>query len=409
MSGRSTNGKAVRGGGKSVLVIAPTPFFADRGCHVRIYEEVKLLEELGYHPVIGTYHNGRDIPGALTRRIPNIPWYRKLGAGPSYHKPYLDLLLFWTCVKLIREIRPSIIHGHLHEGALIGAILGRLFRIPCVGDFQGSLTQELADYSFAGRNRFVYRLLGAIEGWIDRLPEQVVVSSDALRDDLADRFRVPAERLTSVRDGVGQGFVEQRNPGSRQELGIPEARHVVVFMGVFTRLQGIEILMEAIPIVLDARNDVGFVVIGFPDEEAYAGRLARGGYRERVVFTGRMNYFNISRALALADLAVSPKISETEGNGKLFNYMACGLPTIVFESPVNREILGDSGIYVEKRTPEAFARAILDALAGGPEIRELGERLRARVLERSSWEMNREILAEVYERAIAKTYRYLHK
>lgn len=399
MGGSPLNGQALPAQRKPVVVVAPTPFFADRGCHVRIYEEVKLLEELGHHPVVCTYHNGRDIAGVATRRIPRIPWYRKLGAGPSYHKPYLDLLLFWTCAKLIREIRPGLIHAHLHEGALIGGILGKLFRIPCIADLQGSLTKELADYDFAGRNRLAYGILGAIEGWINRFPDQIVASSEALRADLVDRFQVPPEQVTVVKDGVGREFVDKRNPGSREKFRIPEDQQVIVFMGAFSRLQGIEILMEAMPIVLDERSGVSFLVIGFPGEEEYARQMARRGYGDRVVFTGRVNYLDVSQVLAVADLAVSPKISETEGNGKLFNYMACGLPTVVFESPVNREILGDSGIYVQERTPEAFARAILDALAGGAEIRELGERLRARALERSSWKMNREVLEMVYAKA----------
>ena len=30
------------------MMIAPTPFFADRGCHVRILEEVRILTKLGH-------------------------------------------------------------------------------------------------------------------------------------------------------------------------------------------------------------------------------------------------------------------------------------------------------------------------------------------------------------------------
>ncbi|MBP1729182.1 MAG: glycosyltransferase, YqgM-like family, partial [Deltaproteobacteria bacterium] len=77
-----------------ILMLAPTPFFADRGCHVRILEEARILAALGQRVEIVTYHIGRDLPGIITRRIPAIPWYRKLEAGPSWHKPYLDILLF---------------------------------------------------------------------------------------------------------------------------------------------------------------------------------------------------------------------------------------------------------------------------------------------------------------------------
>jgi len=30
-----------------ILMIAPTPFFADRGCHTQIYEEILALQKLG--------------------------------------------------------------------------------------------------------------------------------------------------------------------------------------------------------------------------------------------------------------------------------------------------------------------------------------------------------------------------
>ena len=104
--------------GMRILIIAPTPFFADRGCHVRILEEARALMALGRQVTICTYHNGRDINGIDARRIVKIPWYSKLSAGPSFHMIYLD--------------------AHLHEGALIGKIVSLLFRVPLVADHQGS-------------------------------------------------------------------------------------------------------------------------------------------------------------------------------------------------------------------------------------------------------------------------------
>ena len=382
-----------------MLVVAPTPFFADRGCHVRIYEEARLLQDLGYRVEICTYHLGRDIPGVATRRIPRVPWYKKEGPGPSYHKLYLDLLLLWTCVRAVREHRPDVIHGHLHEGALIGSLLGRMFSIPCVGDFQGSLTLELTDYGFAGNNRLLYRMLTRIEGWIDRWPDAVVASSEMLGRDLVERFRVPEDQVSLLADGVGQSWPEGPDRITRHDLQLSENHRVVVFLGVLTKLQGVEILMETIALVLDQRSDVSFLVIGFPDEKRYAAELGRRGFGDRAIFTGCMDYLKVPEALAQADLAVSPKLSETEGNGKLFNYMACALPTIVFESPVNRGILGDSGIYVQERNADAFAQAILSALDGGDEVRELGRSLQRRAQETCSWSRNGPVLEAVYTRA----------
>ncbi|HOP40883.1 MAG TPA: glycosyltransferase, partial [Geobacteraceae bacterium] len=120
-----------------ILMLAPTPFFADRGCHVRIYEEARALLRRGHDVRIVTYHLGRDMPGIQTRRIPTVPWYRKLAAGPSRHKPYLDVLLFCTAASEIRRFRPRLLYSHLHEGAFLGVFLKMLFRIPLLFDCQG--------------------------------------------------------------------------------------------------------------------------------------------------------------------------------------------------------------------------------------------------------------------------------
>ena len=69
--------------GLRILMVAPTPYFADRGCHVRIYEEARALRSLGHDVRIATYHIGRDMPGIPVVRIPRIPWYNRLEAGPS--------------------------------------------------------------------------------------------------------------------------------------------------------------------------------------------------------------------------------------------------------------------------------------------------------------------------------------
>ena len=69
-----------------IVMIAPTPFFADRGCHTRIYGEIKGLQQLGHQVVLVTYGLGRDMPGVRTVRCFNFPWYRKLTAGPSVWK-----------------------------------------------------------------------------------------------------------------------------------------------------------------------------------------------------------------------------------------------------------------------------------------------------------------------------------
>jgi hypothetical protein len=105
-----------------ILMIAPTSFFADYGCHVRIWEEIQALQRLGHRVVLTTYHNGDNMPGIDIRRSWDVPWVKRAMVGSSRHKIYLDAALSWRSLRVALAARPTIIHAHLHEGVLIGAV-----------------------------------------------------------------------------------------------------------------------------------------------------------------------------------------------------------------------------------------------------------------------------------------------
>ena len=105
-----------------VLMVAPTPFFGDRGCHIRILEEIRALRGLGVETLLATYAVGHDHPEVRTVRSPRVPWVKTLPVGFSPHRPYLDGLLLGTTLRAARRFRPDILHGHLHEGAALAAV-----------------------------------------------------------------------------------------------------------------------------------------------------------------------------------------------------------------------------------------------------------------------------------------------
>src|SRR5688572_28198219 len=115
-----------------VLMIAPTSFFADYGCHVRILEEARILQKLGHTVTIVTYRNGNDVPDLDIQRTLPIPWRTHYEVGSSRHKLAFDALLGLKTLQLLARRRYDIIHAHLHEGALIGLLLSRLFQLPLV-------------------------------------------------------------------------------------------------------------------------------------------------------------------------------------------------------------------------------------------------------------------------------------
>lgn len=380
-----------------VLMIAPTPFFADRGCHVRILGEIEALQAAGCEVRLCTYHNGRDVPGVETLRIPRVPWYDKLEAGPSNQKYYLDALLLQRSLSAALRQRPDVVHGHLHEGAAIGRVVSRAVRRPLVFDYQGSLTDELAAHAYGKKGGALLRALGAVERWIDAGASRVVASTT--RSSAALRERLGPRRVRTVLDGVDTKTFRPLSPEERREvrrgLGFGDDAVLAVFVGVLAPYQGVDLLLEHARRALDAAPDLHLLIVGYP-EAAYRERAAAAGLADRVTFTGKVPFEETPRLTAAADIALTPKTSLTEGNLKVYNYLACGLPVVAFDSPVNREILGARGVYAAFGDGAAFADEVA-ALARDPERRaRLGRAGREHAVESLSWKRAARELIEVY-------------
>lgn len=387
-----------------IQMIAPTPFFADRGCHVRILEEAKALKQLQNVVTIYTYHNGRDIPEFDIKRILNIPWYNKLEAGPSYHMFYLDALMLLYALKGSYSIKPDVIHAHLHEGVFIGKFCSKLRfkQKPLVFDVQGSLTGEILAHGFM-KEGITSRLYLRFEKILNNMADSIIVSSSNMAEMLANRFEIDRTKINVIPDGVDTDTFncDKDVSGLKNYPGIDPGKKTIIYTGLLNKYQGIDYLLESIPDVVDQVKNVCFLIVGFPNVEEYKRKARKLGIEEYVLFTGKVDYSDIPDYLSLADIAVSPKVPESgEANLKLFTYMASGLPTVVFDHPVNREILGDLGVYARSKDPHSLADCILKLIKNERLSKELSGKVREKAVNDYSWKRSGEKIIEVYNKLI---------
>jgi len=384
-----------------ILMVAPTPFFADRGCHVRILEEARTLQSLGHDVEIVTYHLGRDITGIPVHRTVPVPWYRKLEAGPSWHKIYLDILLMCKVIAVAARFRPHILHAHLHEGALIGSIARLTHHLPLVFDYQGSLTEECIDHGFFAKTSLLARVFATIEYFINNCADAIITSSRLSSDRLSHDSRMTCRAITPIIDGVDTDvFVPREAAPLRQELGLPADTTLIAYLGLLNQYQGIDLLLESIALLKSRNIQAQFLIMGFP-EERYKDEATKRGLSDYIIFTGKIDYALAPRYLACADMAISPKLSLTEANGKLFNYMACGLPVVVFDTPVNREILDDSGVYAAYGDAVSFADRIAELLDNRECLSRHAANVRERAVNVHSWRSRGHALLGLYRSLLA--------
>jgi glycosyltransferase involved in cell wall biosynthesis len=166
-------------------------------------------------------------------------------------------------------------------------------------------------------------------------------------------------------------------------------------LGLLAPYQGTDVLLYAARQVLQEMPDAYFLIMGFPGVESYAALARALGILEHTLFPGRVSYFEAPRGLALGDVAVAPKMSATEGSGKILDYMAMALPVVAFDTPVSREILGDLGVYAEYGSADSLARCLLELLRDAEGARALGRRLRERA-ESFSWSQGIAKVVDLY-------------
>ncbi len=392
---------------QTVLMIASTSFFADYGCHVRILEEIRALQNRNHRVVLATYHNGDDIPGIDIRRSWDVPWLKRAMVGSSRHKLYLDVGLSWRCLRVALALRPTIIHAHTHEAGLMGVTLKRMLRVPLVLDYQGSMVHEMLDHGFITRTSPLFKPLAGLESRINRWADAVITSTHNAASLLRRDNAVDPHRLHTVIDSVnterfhpfdGSPQWEERRRTLRHQLGIPEGRRIIVYLGLLAPYQGTNVLLEAASRLIPRFPNLHFLIMGYPDPGSYRAYAESLGIADHITLPGRIFYRDAHAYLALGDIAVAPKMSMTEGSGKISNYMAMGLPVVTFDSPVSREMLGDIGVYAEMGSSSDLAEKLALLLNAPAHAQRLGVAGRTRALTDFSWDVGAQQIETIYER-----------
>jgi len=243
----------------------------------------------------------------------------------------------------------------------------------------------------------LHRFFAKLEAWINRQADFIVTSSTPTAEVLKQEFPEIATRLKSLPDAVDTGLFmpEPKDQKLFDELGLPKGKKLIVYLGAMTEYQGVDLLLNALKQLSLERDDFHALLMGYPEKD-YVEQSRNLGLDGWITFTGKLDYSEATRYLNLGDIAVSPKLSATEANGKLLNYIACGLPTIATDNSVNRELLGSCGIYMKAPDATELCRCMVQLLDGDALRAELASRSRQVAVDEHSWPARIATLEQVY-------------
>ncbi|RPI59680.1 MAG: glycosyltransferase, partial [Lysobacterales bacterium] len=127
-----------------ILVIAPQPFYQERGTPIATRLLIEALHSAGHEVDVLTYHVGEDpaLTGVRVFRAPAVPFIRDVPIGFSVRKLLCDLALGWRLLTLTRRHRYDVLHA-VEEAVFLSLLVRGARGCRIVYDMDSSLPEQL--------------------------------------------------------------------------------------------------------------------------------------------------------------------------------------------------------------------------------------------------------------------------
>ena len=382
-------------------MIAPQPFYSDRGTPMNIKLLCQVLGEAGNSLDLLVFPTGRDIGLKNVRiiRLPNIFRVTSIPIGPSRIKLAYDILLIAFTLFLCLTKRYDAIHG-VEEGGFLAVFLSRLLGKASVFDMDSSISHQL-EYSGFIANPFLLRLVSRFEAWSIRRSSAVVAVCSALSHQALSS--APNANIVTIEDIPTPG-VERFNPELVEELlkkyNLQQDRRVV-YTGNLEPYQGIDLLLAAWKMFLaEKKNGASYklILVGGATERVgfYEKVVKNDGIAAAVCFVGARPLEEMGAWMALGDVLVSPRSEGENTPLKIYSYMASGRPLVATRRKTHTQVLDDTTAFLAEPEPVQFGKAIYDAFNNPALAKKKGEAAKLKVEKNYSYPAFKEKLLEVY-------------
>lgn len=376
-----------------ILVLAPHPFFQQRGTPIAVRELLEFLSAEGHHVDVLTYHEGEDVEIANCRivRIPRIPGVRGIRPGFSFKKLICDLVMARKLLTMLRETRYDLIHA-VEESVFMASAVQRLFGIPFVYDMDSTLSEQMVEQHGA---------LAPVRNWLQRVEKAAVRGSlavlavcpalmDSARRHSKDKLVACVEDSTLL--GPEPSDVERL----RSDFG--PAYPLFLYVGNLERYQGVDLLLESFAEALGAIPAARLAIIGGAqgDIKRYQERVEDLGLKAMVRFLGPRPLADLGGYLAQADVLVSPRLLGNNTPMKIYSYLDSGVPILATRLPTHTQVLDDSIACLASPEPLEFGAAMAQLAMDQARRARLARRARERVQRDFTPEAARRKLRDFY-------------
>lgn len=293
-----------------------------------------------------------------------------LAAGITIHPLDLhfdfDPRILFQIVRLLRYLRPDLVHTHLIHGDTFGIPAAKMARVPLI------LSSRHNDDAF--RHKMPLRLWNALL-W-QAVDAGIAISHSVARFCQEVEF-APAEKIHVIHYGVAPHWPDEENIASarillREELGLGPEALLIGMVGRLIEQKGMNYGIEAFAAIADEFSEAHLVIAGDgPLRESLEALAKQRVPAAKVHFIGWRA--DSSKVFAALDIFLMPSLWEGFGL-VLLEAMSWRIPVIATQVSAIPEIIipNESGLLVPPENVAALAAALRLLLADRPLRRHIG-------------------------------------
>lgn len=383
---------------KRVLMVAPQPFFVDRGTPIAVRLVLQALSDLGVEVDLLAFPLGRDveISGVRMLRSANPLRIREVKVGLSPQKLALDVTLAWQVWRQLRRKRYDVLHA-VEEAAYFAALMLKR-RPPMIYDMASSLPEQLG---------LTLGLGGRCAQGVLRQLERTVLDRAAFVICSAGLAPVVRKATAATAHREWRFPAEKHRPTTaetaalRSELGLPSDAPAILYTGNFADYQGVDLLVDALPSVLERVPEAVAVLVGAANTgelELIRQRLPEAA-QARTRLLPRQPRERMAGFTTLASVLVSPRRHGHNFPLKLFDYLAASRPIVATDLPAHRCVLDDNLALLVPATAEGLADGIVRVMRDPALASRLTAAASTYAESELSWRSFVEQIASIYQMA----------
>jgi glycogen synthase len=324
-------------------------------------------------------------PGPDTEEAEGLVFHRTRGvaSGPPGLREWREVAaLTESIVALARDWRPDVLHAHSPSlCGLAGLRAARRLGVPLVYEIRAFWEDAAVGNGTGREGTLKYNLTRRLEDYVVAHADGVVTICGGLRQDLVARGNDPT-RITIMPNGVDLtlfGAPPPRDAAFAHELGLGDGP-VIGFIGSFYDYEGLDDLIEAMPVLEAYHPDARLLLVGGgPRAEMLRDQAAASPAAAAIRFVGRVPHTQVERYYALCDIMAYPRkksrLTDLVTPLKPLEAMAQGKLVAASDVGGHRELMTDgvTGTLFPPDSPRACGEALARLLS-----------------DRSNWEMRRE-------------------